>query len=284
LNQKPHGYVKGFANAFRPSLSTPGLSRYVFDGKQHFDIGDVAGLFISLSADYRKISGGRKLVLIRLEIGSLFAALQDAVVAATPYARSALETAKAAKFISILVQYIRKLIVTAQTKETRAPEFSDKKCVGVKSVEAIAKMAIKSKSNLKIKYLSAEGDNIEIDLSPVQAVHLQEVIRADRAHTQDCKSVTFSKSRDDMSLSDLNLTKSRAQIADRLVQLTGPDSSGRRQTHSQVAKLVASVIENLLELGMNSTIEFVAYDLDSRELHDLAATVRKQLEQSLRDR
>jgi hypothetical protein len=101
--------------------STKSELTIVFDGKQHFDIGDVAGLFISLSADYRKISGGRKLVLIRLEIGSLFAALQDAVVAATPYARSALETAKAAKFISILVQYIRKLIVTAQTKGNCSP-------------------------------------------------------------------------------------------------------------------------------------------------------------------
>jgi hypothetical protein len=71
---------------------------------------DLGDLFTALGRDYRDLTGGRILVVTRVESGSLVATLTDLAIAAAPYVQGAIAAGAAIKGIADLVKLLKSLL------------------------------------------------------------------------------------------------------------------------------------------------------------------------------
>jgi hypothetical protein len=70
---------------------------------------ELGAMFTAFALDYRDLNRGRKLVVTRLEQGSIIAELVDFAIAAGPYIKDAIEAVKAVKSMTEFVVAVRSL-------------------------------------------------------------------------------------------------------------------------------------------------------------------------------
>ena len=249
-------------------LPAPGSDELLltFDNERSLSSDDLGELLTALARDYRQVSRGRTLVVVRLETGTLFAGFTDAVAFITPYVHDALELAKAAKGIADFAGILRRFI--SPQKETQEKLFGrGRKAAGVRSAEALLKIAVNSGSEVVLKHVTAKGETFEAHVTPVEASLLRREAESRRA------SLPAVGSRVHLAEPRLALESYQpSQIADSLAQLYD-DRATTGQT-GDLQALVAAVSAALRNAGLGHLLEMIANDLLGRGLHQLAAALR----------
>ena len=127
-----------------------------------------------MARDYRLATRGRTLVVARLEAGSLYAYLRDALHEFPPYSQYALETVKAFKGIKEFAQTLTGLFGRVKEHPGTLGEIKRRRRVGAKSIEAIVKISAVSHSVVELRHETGDGEIIDLKVTPVEAIHIRE--------------------------------------------------------------------------------------------------------------
>jgi len=114
-------------------------------------LGDVGVLFEALAGDYSRFTKGRKLVVVRLETGSVVAFFQDAVTfakVATPYVEGGVLLAQ---FVQALAKLWNRLSHIKPGQTQKRP-----RAIGMRTIRALAKIADQSESEITLTESSTE--------------------------------------------------------------------------------------------------------------------------------
>jgi hypothetical protein len=232
---------------------------------------DLGELFIALARDYRQLTGGRTLVVVRVETGSLYAAFTDAVALVAPYAHDAVELAKAAKGISDFARVLGRLI--SPPRSSSKIFGRGRKAPGVRSAESLLRIAVNSGSEVIIKHTTAKGETFEAHVTPVEATRLRDEAEARRV------SLPAPKGRAQLAKPPLALELYKpSEIADSLAQLY--DERAKTGQTSDLEAVIAAVSATPRNAGAGHFLEMIANDLFGRGLHELAAIMRAEAQRS----
>jgi hypothetical protein len=246
----------------------------IFDHARPLSSDDLGDLFTALARDYSKLTRGRTLVISRLEAGSLYAAFTDAVALVTPYVHDALELTKAAKGVADFARTVRGFI-SPPTKDAGSEKLFNrgKKAPGVRSAEALLKIAVNSGSEVILKHATAKGDTFEVHVTPVEASRLREQAENRRA------SLPAPENQVRLANPQLALEMYKpSEIADSLARLY--DERATTGQSADLQALIAAVSATLRDAGLGHMLEMIGNDLLGRGLHELAAIMRAEARRS----
>jgi hypothetical protein len=135
---------------------------------------ELGELFIALATDYRRMTNGRTLVVARVDQGSIIARLREAYDAVSPYAKDALEFAKAAKNLTEFARRIYHLIGQAKEAPDASDLFRNKRRAGVKSSEKLLQIAISAGGEVEVQRKLPNGEEISFRFTSLEAVRIRE--------------------------------------------------------------------------------------------------------------
>lgn len=243
----------------------------VFDQGRPVEAEELGQLFSSLARDYRQFTGGRTLVIERLETGSLIAYLRDAVEAVRPYLSGMEEWAKAGKALLDFATALTGLLTRAKKDPEGARLFGKgKKRIGTRSVEALLQIATDSGSEVTLRHFTSGGDKLEIHVTPMEALKVREAAEAKRLtkETNSPAPLTAPGQRS-LVLPDFSSTS----FATALAQFPGSDDD---LASPDLRLVITSMIRLLRKHKLDFMVEGVASDLDSQGRHNLAFIVREE--------
>jgi hypothetical protein len=237
------------------------------------ELGDV---FVALARDYRDLTRGRVLVVMRVESGSIIATLTDAALAAVPYIASAAAVIAGINQLSKFAENIQTWLGYAKSHEEKKPLYQKgKKAPGQRSVEAIIKLAASTRSHVRVKHTTAEGETLEAELTPDEAVNVVEAVDAAKAGEQQAQAEAFGAARDERNkLIMLDAPEVRGAI-ERLQQMGDANLSP-----SAIHALVDVVVAVLEAAGAGHLLPEIAFELERRGLFKFADAVRHHIRPS----
>lgn len=234
-----------------------------FQNQKPLRADELGELFTTLARDYRDLTGGRTLVVGRLETGSLYAILQDAIGQAGPFISNAVEVAKAIKGIADFAKTLKDLLGEEQGARPKSPaRRRRKKRVGVRSITAILKVAADSGSSIELSHTTRDGEKFEVRMTPPEAARAHAALEAERA------LLRIERSQDAERMRFLAGNPEPRQIADSLATL------GRTDNTRIFIRMIVGALRNA---GVAHVINEVAEELDRRGLPDIAAAVRAEI-------
>ncbi|MBB3978053.1 hypothetical protein GGQ64_003267 [Rhizobium azooxidifex] len=222
-----------------------------FTGEKPLGAAEVATVLHALDTDYRTLNG-RGLVLGRLEIGSTWFSLYDALAAVGGVAGSIAEIAKA---IDDITSFGVKLANALKPKPSAAVEKGIADVA--RSVKEMAKVSRKTNSGIKVrKTLTTDGsvETLDIDITPVEA------IVASKVASQKLKAATRTK--DTLEVYHGNLLGAVRQIS-------GPTID---------PSLISALVRALMINGGVSSAQMVASTLEGEGRGDVAAAIRQEID------
>lgn len=224
---------------------------------------DLGEIFSALGRDYHEMSDGRTLVVIRVESGSIILTLTDAALAGVG-AGFALMTA-----INTLAEFAKNLKkwfdYAKSHKERKRLYRKGKKSPGQRSVEAIVKTAVNTGSHVSVKYKTAKGETLEVELTPAEAIGALEQLPTD-----DIKKVRREPTQ--------RILRSAPEVQRTIKQL---EQIGAQNLSPTELHAVVDVIVAVLEAaGAGYLLPQIASELEMRGFHNIAHSVRQHIHSS----
>jgi hypothetical protein len=228
-------------------------------------VGDLSELLGSLARDYRQISHGHELVVVRLFEGSLIAFFRDA--------------SELAGGVNDLIEFgktVASVLSGALGGLGAAVWFRGRKKVGARTVESLTKIAAASDSRVELRYKGVEGDRLFLRITPSEARHVQEVIaeatrpgKTTRSGRANRMKLPQSSDMHDAEVDESTLGEFRAA----LTQLAERTADGQ-QADSDVEELLKAFVEVLRRNRMAHLLTSVMQDLEARGQLEAARRLR----------
>src|SRR5690349_18680832 len=135
----------------------------IIDNETPIPAADLGELFSAFARDYRDLSRGRTLMVVRLEQGSTFIEWTDAIfTSAGHYLKGIAEAAKAIKSLADLALTLKSLF--GKHEKPKSPTAGRKrKKPGDRTAEAIAKIAAENGCGVRLKHTSSDGETLEFE-------------------------------------------------------------------------------------------------------------------------
>jgi hypothetical protein len=219
---------------------------------------ELGELFATLSRDYRTMTKGRELVVIRLDTGSIIGQFIDWACSAGPYVKDAIEVAKGTKALHDFAKLLRDVVSKVKGKKASA---SRRKPTGQKTIEAGMKLAAKSKGTFQFKYTTPEGEVIEAKMTHaevIEATPLPPPMTAIRSEVQPAiEGAVIHQSVVDQAIG-------------RLYDRSGSVSQSEKDS------IIETLVSILTNAGLGHLIEIIASDLSQKGMHSLAADLEQK--------
>lgn len=231
--------------------------------EQPIDADEIGKLLRALSTDYHRATGSR-LVLSRLELGSTWIFLQDALALAGGMAGHVSAIAGAANNMKTFVGHIKEYL--QRPKSTNLTPEIDISPVA-ETLGKVAEIAARKDAGFKLRYRSDAKKGIQeldAEFTPNQAWEFDQFARADRARAKGRKKaqqVLLPKTEEPLQIEHL-AERLRAQAVE------APD---------QIESLVEVVIEFLKSNGLAHQLPGLALSLEARGLSEMARIVRRHI-------
>jgi hypothetical protein len=239
-----------------------------FDFEESPSAADLGEVFTALGRDYGDMTRGRVLVVTSVESGSIIVTLTDHVLAVQPYLITGVAVIaginQIAKFGENILTWIK--YAKSKTERKRLTRKRGKKASGQRSVEAIVKVAAKTRSRVRVKHVTAKGTSFEAELTPTEAIAVAE---------QQAEMVeVVAAPRTSQAHLTLGTVDVRA-VADRLQRAGG-------ETHSlHDIEAVVDIFVGLVEAkGGSDLLPQLVSELEMRNLHSYADAVRRHIRPS----
>ncbi len=145
-----------------PGEGSPPRLRLHVENQLLVPAGDIGGLLVALSNDYRRATKGRALVLTSLQTGTITALLQDAAIlwtAVQPYAQGAAAVAEGGKAIYDLIKPLYGVYSKPLAQSFKA---SPRKPIGTSTVRALAQIAQECRSTIEFNNELTRGGGIRL--------------------------------------------------------------------------------------------------------------------------
>jgi hypothetical protein len=229
---------------------------------------DLGGLFSALARDYREMTKGRTLVVVRVDAGSIVVTLTDAAIAAAHYAVPAavggLAVVTTVNALAEFAENLAKWLVYAKgDKDKKRLYRKGKKSPGQRSVEAIIKTAADARSHVHVMYKSGKGETLEVELTPAEAISARQqlVVR------EETKKV-----RDESTDATIPAPPELQGAIEHFRQIGALNLSP-----TEVHALVAAIVAVLQAAGAGHLLPKIALALEMRGLYNIAEAVRKHI-------
>ncbi len=239
-----------------------------------------------MARDYRQLTRGRTLVVIRLETGSLYAYLQDAFNQVAPYTKDALEIAKATKGIKEFARTLTEIFGRAKEHPDTLGQLKSWRHASARSIVAILKIAAESQSEIELREKTADSEITILKVTPIEAIRIREEARVHLASLPSPKALARLPGNEATSRSLLSTPTlfQPSDYADNLVRLYGPlNAKGSSFAESDIRTVVAALANSLTSVGLGSLISMIASDLEGRGHHNLAQMLRAETKPQHRD-
>lgn len=240
---------------------------------------DLGELLAALGRDYSDLTGGRVLVLSRVESGSLIATLADHALTALPYVKDAVAVAGGIKGIADLAKLLKSLIGKAKSEPfTKLPKRRRKK-PGIRSTEAIFKIAADCRGSVRGSYKTSEGEELHFEVTSLEAIGARERARA----SDETTDTPYANPEPDVARAGeaLQAIRPPQAIEASLQKVYQAGETGLSDTElEQIAEVLVSAIEGM---GLGYLIDQIASDLQQRGLHRFASTLALRAAQSQRN-
>lgn len=172
-----------------PDQPTPPELVLVVDNGRPLAAADLGELFSTMARDYRQLTRGRTLVVIRLETGSLYAYLQDAFNQVAPYTKDALEIAKATKGIKEFARTLTEIFGRAKEHPDTLGQLKSWRHASARSIVAILKIAAESQSEIELREKTADSEITILKVTPIEAIRIREEARVHLASLPSPKAL-----------------------------------------------------------------------------------------------
>jgi hypothetical protein len=227
--------------------------------------------------DYRDLTGGRTLVVTRVESGSLIATLTDLAIAAAPYVQGAIAVGGAIKGIADLVKLLKSLLGKDKSGQPDKRLYRrGRKKPGVRSAEALLKIAADSRGEVRLSHKTPKGETLEFKITPVEAIRIREGARASDEAMAKTSAAPESRSTRTIDATEPNgqLPALRTSL-DRVYQ--AGDGGLSDSELEQIAEIIIGAIEGT---GLTYLVDQIVRDLHSRGLHRFAMTLARRAQHS----
>lgn len=233
------------------------------------EVEELGQLFSGLARDYRQFTGDRTLIIERLATGSLIVYLRDAAEAVRPYLTGVEEWAKAGKALLDFATALKNIILRAKKDPEESRLFSKgRKRIGARSVESLLKIATDSGSEVLLKHVASDGETLEIQVNPIEAVQIREAAEARRlAHLKDPPSLVTG-GQPQLVIPDFK----SGSLARALAGYSGSDDV----IPPDVRTIIRSMVRMLKKNGVSFMIEAVASDVQAEGRNNLAYAIREE--------
>jgi hypothetical protein len=220
--------------------------------------------------------------------GSFCAYLRDALDAFAPYGKDALEIVKAVKGIEAFAQTLTGVFVRAKEHPDALNEARNRRRVGARSIEAIVKIAAKSQSVVELRHWTADGEIMDLKVTPIEAVQIREDARVHHASIPSSKTLTRAELTGNkappISLQTTPTLFQPSDYADSLARVYGRlDAKGGSVVDAEVRTAVAAVTNSLTSARLGSLISGIASNLEVRGRYNLAQMLRVEMQAQNRD-
>jgi hypothetical protein len=227
---------------------------------------DFGEVFSALSRDYRDASNGGTLVVTRVESGSIIATLTDAALTAAPYAAAlvggTISTMAAINTIDKFAENLKKWFGRAKTDDGKKRLYrKGKKSPGQRSVEAIINTAAKTRSRARVKYSKSNGETLEAEFSPAEAIEIRNVAASDSAQL---KKVTIERP---------FTARQEVESAVKKFQKAGSENLSQ----SQIEAIVDIIVAAMQSSGAEHALPELASQLELHGLFEFADAVRRHI-------
>ena len=241
---------------------------------------DLGELFAALGRDYDDLTGGRTLVVSRVESGSWIATLTDIALAATPYVKNALAVGGAIKGIADLAKLLKSLLEKAKSNPPEKPsKRRGRKKPGVRSLEAMLKVAANCDGVVRGSYKSPEGETLDFEVSSLEAIRIREGARA----SAETMNTVPAISKPDLTRPAKAVESTRPppgiQSSLQRVYQVGDEALSDSELE-QIAEILIAAIEGT---GSTYLIDQIIGDLQSRGLHKFAQILQQRAQRSQRN-
>jgi hypothetical protein len=228
---------------------------------------DLGEVFSALASDYREMTNGRTLVVIRVDSGSIIATLTDAALAAAPYVATGvgggLVVINAVNALTEFAKNLKEWFGYAKSGEEKKRLYrKGRKTPGQRSVEAIIKTASDTRSHIRVKYKSEKGETLEAELTPAEAISAREHLPA-----KDFKKVRRKPMQRILrSAPEFQMAVERFQQVDT-----------QNMSPTEVHAIVDVIVAVLKAAGAGYLLSEIASELDVRGVHNIAFAVRQHI-------
>jgi hypothetical protein len=200
------------------------------------------------------MSNGRTLVVIRVGSGSIIAALTDSALVGIG---AGLAVIAAINTLAEFVKNLKKWFEYAKTHKGKKRRYRKrKKFPGQRSVEVI----IKAASRVSLKYEPAEGEALEVELTPAEVIGARAQPPADdvkKARREPIKRIPHSA----------------PEIQGAIKQLEKVDAQNLSPT--EVHAVVDVIVAVLEATGAGHHLPQIALELEMRGFHSIAHALRQ---------
>lgn len=229
---------------------------------------DLADVFAALARDYRETSGGGTLVVTRVQSGSITVMVTDAVLAALPHVQTAavatVAVMAAVNTVDKFAENLGKWFGRAKTDEGKKRLYKNgKKQSGQRSVEAIINTAAKTRSRAKVKYTKANGETLEAEITPIEAIAIKEATASPEAGP---KLVANEIPRALTARPDVEFAVERLRQA-----------GSENLSQSQIEAIVEIIVSTLKTSGASHTLPDIASQLEMHGLYNFAHAIRQHI-------
>lgn len=225
---------------------------------------ELGALLTTLARDYRRLTR-RKLVVERLETGSVITKLVDAAVFITPYASNAVEVSKAINAIVAFSKALRERFANAKSSEDKgAAELGMREAPGTDSVKQLARIVAKSGGEATFKCSGPGGESIEGKITSKEAIDIREREKTARAAIRLAKQ---------QNLLGLGIDDDTAALARRLVDMG---------QSADLDEAIRALVVALRSAGLASYLEMIASDLAAHGHSRIADLLRQEAIRSQR--
>jgi hypothetical protein len=229
---------------------------------------DLGEVLAALARDYREMTRGRVLVVTRVESGSIWVTLTDAALAATPYVVHGMAAVTAINALAKFAENLQKWFGHAKSNEGKKRLYrKGKKASGQRSVEAIIKAAASTRSRVRVKHTTANGETLEAELTPSEATEAA-------AEEGQAKEEAISLQHDGATRLQISAPEVRGAI-ERLQQ-----ASAQNLSPTQIQAVVDVVVAVLQGAGAGNLLPEIASELEMHGMYEFAQAVRQHIRPS----
>jgi hypothetical protein len=241
-----------------------------FENKKPFNATHLGDLFSALAYDYGKLTNGRKLIIADIRTGTLLAILQDAwaiggdiITVASPYAKNVASIATGGKALLDFSKTLRQVFERTKKDPNSIAPARTKRVIGAKTVRVLAKVAHETQSEVKITTRTADGDIIEVCLTPLEALQIKEGVEATPLPRSSTRLLESNVSEEPL----------RAMLSDVATRLSAVNAG----SDSELTALASALAETLGVAGMTSMADELAQRLEMRGHAQVAELLRAEI-------
>lgn len=234
------------------------------DSERPLSAEELGAVFSALARDYREMTRGRSLVVVRVESGSIIAILTDAALAVAPYAAGSLAVIGGINALFEFAKNLNKWFGYAKKprNEHEGLYRGEERSPGQRSVEEIIKIAAKTRSHVRVQHKTERGETLDVELTPQEAKSARKQLRA-KGGTKKIRRTTTTA------------TLSDEQVEDAIAHMRRMWESS--PSPAEAHPVVEAIVAVLKATGAGSLLPKIASELEIRGLHEIAHAVRQHI-------